>query len=146
MKKSYFSFTISFLGVPFYLFLVGYVDYKLFPVMDSWSVFLVAAGFNYILLERATSSFTYPVVENDLLKIKWFFWPFMNKDFFYKDIDHIQFTSWKGPVMKIVLKNGRTKTYNGLDSMKVRDLPVFIQDLIDHGVTVDNQLKTKGRT
>ena len=54
MKKSYFSFTISFLGVPFYLFLVGYVDYKLFPVMDSWSVFLVAAGFNYILLERAS--------------------------------------------------------------------------------------------
>lgn len=114
--------------------------------MDSWSVFLVAAGFNYILLERATSSFTYPVVENDLLKIKWFFWPFMNKDFFYKDIDHIQFTSWKGPVMKIVLKNGQTKTYNGLDCMKMRDLPVFIRDLIDHGVTVDNQLKTKGKT
>ncbi|MBR1869987.1 MAG: hypothetical protein IJ799_08005 [Bacteroidales bacterium] len=48
--------------------------------------------------------------------------------------------------MKIVLKNGRTKTYKGLDSMKERDLPVFIQDLIDHGVTVDNQLKTKGKT
>ena len=146
MKKGYFSFTISFLVVPFYLFLVVYIDYKLFPVMDSWTDCLFAVVINYVLIERATSSFTYPVIESDMLKMRWFFWPFMNREFFYKDIDHIQFTSWKGPVMRIVLKNGRTKTYNGLDCMKMRDLPVFIQDLIDHGVTVDNQLKTKGRT
>lgn len=151
MKNSYFRFNFPFIVelslVLFIMALNAYVYVGFFCgsiAFSIWAIYIIPPLYT-ILCIGVTLNFTYPVVFQEEVEIRWFFYPFLNKSFAYSKIDHVLFlrkvTYGAHFTMTIFMKDGKKNRYGDLLCMDGRRLKELLEDLRSHGVEVDNQLR-----
>lgn len=88
-------------------------------------------------------TWSWPVVKDQELEIRWLLLPLLNREYRYADIQKIVFKADTryAFVMSIIRQDGKTAFWGVLDCMPVNKIQEFLDDLRLHGVVVDNQTK-----
>ena len=111
----------------------GLLFYVLFPIFSA-------------LLWGFIRLFTYPVVYDDALEMRWMLLPFLNRRFNFNEIERIdivQSSSESGGInMTVFLKKGKKKKYPKLLCMRYAEVPMLIEQLQGFGVNVVNKMQS----
>ena len=89
---------------------------------NIWTIYIIPPLYT-ILCIGITLNFTYPVVFQEAVEIRWFFYPFLNKSFAYSKIDHVLFlrkvTYGAHFTMTIFMKDGKKNRYGDLGHLQI---------------------------
>jgi len=150
MNKSYFKITVSLIALHlalltllFLLVTILYLYHNHVGNLGKGSIFAILIPI-IVLIILSPCKWCYPTIDNTSLRIRWIYYPFLNKKFDLKDLDHILFlrkTLYGAHfTMKVFLKSGRVYNYYDMECMKFSDLGDFINKLEESGVVIENQL------
>ena len=102
-----------------------------------------------VLLWGFLRLFTYPVVHDNSLEMRWMLLPFMNRRFNFNEIERIvavkNTIANDGYNITIIRQDGKRHKYHELLCMSKIDFPLFFKQLRDAGVNVDIKMKFLGK-
>ena len=113
----------------------------------SNSLFYFQFPFCVICFLGFIPAFTYPVVYEDTLEMRWMLLPLLNRRFGFNDINKILFlrrqSSGGNFTVTIFTKDGRKHKYYCLQCMEFEQISVFMKQLQSLGVNVENKMRFK---